>query len=415
MNLWRIVLVASCAMFTSPYASAGDWPEFRGPTAQGIYEGKPLPTQWGPQKNITWQQPIAGLGWSSPAIVGGKIYLTTAVPNGKDQSLRAICLNVDSGKTVWDVEVFHQDGANSPGIHGKNSHASPSPIVRDGKVYVHFGHQGTACLDLDGKEVWKTRELKYPPVHGNGGSPILLDDRLILSCDGASNPFVAALSAADGKLLWKTPRNWDSIKKFAFATPLAVDVNGKTQVVLPGAGGVAAYDPKTGTEIWSVRYNGYSVIPRPVFGHGMVFVSSSFDSATMFAIRVDGTGDVTDTHVAWKLNRGAPHSASPLLVGDELYLVSDGGLASCLDAKTGKAHWKEQRLPGGYSSSPLFANGNIYFENETGVVTVVKASKTFTVVAKNAMNEQTLSSLAAADGALFLRTEKAIYRIEDNK
>jgi outer membrane protein assembly factor BamB len=404
-------LVLLYALLIPCAATAADWPEFRGPTGQGLYEGKPLPVEWSPTRNIAWKLPIPGLGWSSPAIVGTKVYLTTAVPEGNDYSLRLICLDAKNGKLVWDKEVFKEAGSNSPRIHSKNSHASPSPVVCDGRIYVHFGHQGTACLDADGKEVWKNRELKYPPVHGNGGSPLLLGDRLIFSCDGADNPFVVALSAADGKVLWKTPRTFETVKKFAFATPLAIEVQGKTQVVLPGAGGVAAYDPKTGAEIWKVHYDGYSVIPRPVYGHGTVFVSSSFDSAAMLAIRVDGTGDVTDTHVAWQLKRGAPHSASPLLVGDELFLVSDGGQASCVDAKTGKVHWQE-RVPGGYSASPLFANGNVYFENETGTVTVVKASKQFEVMARNSMNERTLASLAALDGAIFLRTEKALYRIE---
>ncbi len=414
MTIEKIVCVLMCALLAPFMAIAGDWPEFRGPTAQGLYDGKPLAVEWNPSKNVAWKQSIPGLGWSSPAIVGGRICLTTAVPKGTDYSLRLMCLDAKTGKVVWDKEVFRQEEASSPRIHNKNSHASPSPIVREGQVFVHFGHQGTACLDLDGNVVWKTRELKYPPVHGNGASPLLIDDRLIFSCDGASDPFVAALNAADGKVLWKTPRSWDSVKKFAFATPLAIEVKGKTQVVLPGAGGVAAYDPKTGAEIWKVHYDGYSVIPRPVFGHGMVFVSSSFDSAAMLAIRVDGSGDVTDTHVAWQLKRGAPHSASPLLVGDELYLVSDGGQASCVDAKTGKVHWQE-RVAGGYSASPLYANGNIYFENETGTVTVVKACTKFEQVAKNAINERTLASLAAADGAIFLRSEKGLYRIEEKK
>ena len=408
----KICLGVGFAAVISLSACAGDWSEFRGPTAQGVYDGKPLPTQWAPDKNIVWQTPIAGLGWSSPAIVGGKIYLTTAVPKDNDYSLRAICLDTASGKALWDEEIFQETATYSPRVHSKNSHASPSPIVHAGRIYVHFGHQGTACLDLNGKAIWKNRELKYPPVHGNGGSPVLVDDRLIFSCDGASNPFVAALSAADGKLLWKTPRSWDSTKKFAFATPLAIEVSGKTQVVLPGAGGVAAYDPKSGQEIWKVTYDGYSVIPRPVYGFGMVFLSSGFDSPTLLAIRVDGTGDITDTHVAWRMKKGAPLSASPLLVGNELYVVSDNGLASCLDAKTGKVHWQE-RVPGGYSASPLFANGHVYFENEKGVVTVVKAGTKFETVAKNTIPERTLSSLAAADGALYLRTDKALYRIEN--
>src|SRR5262245_16331160 len=412
MPIKKKTFVLLCALFVPCAVIAADWPEFRGPTAQGRYEGQALPVEWTPAKIVVWKQAIPGLGWSSPAIVAGRIYVTTAVPKGSDFSLRLMCLEAKSGNVVWEKDIFSESAAGSPKIHSKNSHASPSPVVRGDRIYVHFGHQGTACVDTSGKVVWRNRELTYAPVHGNGGSPLLFDDRLIFSCDGASDPFVVALSTADGKVLWKTPRSWDSVKRFAFCTPLAIEVKGKTQVVLPGAGGVAAYDPKSGAEIWKVHYDGYSVIPRPVFGHGMVFVSSSFDSAALLAIRVDGTGDVTDTHVAWQLKRGAPHSASPLLVGDELYLVSDRGQASCINAKTGKVHWQES-VPGGYSASPLYANGNVYFENETGTITVVKASTKFEQVAKNAMNERTLASLAAADGAIFLRTEKALYRVEE--
>jgi len=408
----RHVIAAAVIIASSFQSLAADWPEFRGPTTQGRYEGPPLPTRWSETENVVWKQPIPGLGWSSPVIVGKRIYLTTAVPQGANHSLRTLCLDIDGGKTVWDKEMFVQEGKTAPRIHGKNSHASPTPIVRDGKIFVHFGHQGTACLWLDGKILWRNREQRYAPVHGNGGSPLLVDDLLIFSCDGASNPYVVALDIATGKQRWKTPRSVESTKSFAFCTPTLIDINGAKQVVLPCAGGVIAYEPKSGKEIWKVRYDGYSVIPRPVFGHGLVYLSTGYDTPQLLAIRVDGAGDVTDSHVAWRLSRTAPHSPSALLAGDELYIVSDRGIASCLDAKTGAVHWSE-RLPGAYSASPMLANGMVYFLNEEGTATVVKAEKTYQHVARSEVKERTLASFAAVDGALYLRTDKHLMRIEE--
>ena len=378
-----------------------DWPQFRGPTGQGIAVGR-LPTEWGPAKNIAWKQPIPGRGWSSPIIYQGRIYLTTAVDEGnKGLSLRALCLDAKEGKILWNKEVFHPAG-KPPRMHSKNSQASPTPLTDGERLYVHFGHLGTAALDLKGEVLWRHTDLKYNPVHGNGGTPALVGNALIFSCDGASNPFVAALDRSDGHLLWKTPRKIDTGKKFSFSSPLAIDVKGQTQVIIPGAGAVCAYDPKDGKELWRVRYaDGYSVVPRPVFGHGLLYLSSGFDSPSLLAIRPDGRGDVTDTHIAWTLRKAAPLTPSPLLVGKELYTVSDNGIASCLDAKTGKPHWQE-RIGTKFSASPMLADGKVYFLSEDGVGVVVKASPKFEVLSKNPMKESALASFAAADGCALL-------------
>ncbi len=392
-------------------ARADDWPEFRGPTGQGHARGS-LPTEWGPDRNVAWKQDIPGEGWSSPIICGGRVYLTAAVPGAGGYSLRALCLDAKDGKIVWDTEALHE-GPRSPRPQSKNSHASPTPIVdgKDKRLYVHFGHEGTACLDLDGKVIWRQTGLRYSPVHGNGGSPILVDDLLVFSIDGADKQCVVALDRADGKVKWQTDRKSRAIKTFSFSTPLLIDVKGQKQIVSPASDVVTAYEPKTGAEIWRLRYSGYSVIPRPVYGHGLLFLSTSYDSPTLLAIRPDGKGDVTETHVAWTTKMGAPHTPSLLLDGDELYAVSDGGLASCFDAKTGKPHWQE-RLGGGFSASPILADGKLYFQNEDGTGYVVKAGTKYELLAKNEMKERTLASYAAADGALFIRTAKHLYRIE---
>ena len=414
----RICLLLSIAVSLETIAPvrAEDWPEFRGPTGQGHVKGSSLPATWDSKRNVVWKQDIPGRGWSSPIICEGKVYLTTAVPiaesQSNDQALETLCLDSASGKILWQKEVFRQDGATAPGIHSKNSHASPTPLIAGKRLYVHFGHQGTACLDLSGNILWQNRSLTYAPVHGNGGSPILAGDALIFHCDGGDKAFVVALDADSGQLRWKTDRSVESDRRFSFSTPLLITVNGRKQVISSASGAVYAYDPQTGQEIWQVRYDGYSVIPRPVFGHGLVFVCTGYTSPSLLAIRPDGHGDVTETHVAWSTKRSVPHAPSPLLVGAELYMVSDNGVASCLDAKTGHVHW-QQSLRGSYSASPVEADGKIYFLSEQGTAVVLKAGRRFEKLATNALQESALASFAAADKALFIRTAKHLYRIQE--
>ncbi len=386
-----------------------DWPQFRGPDGQGHAEVSKLPLKWSESTSFAWKTPLPGLGWSSPVVADGKIWLTTATEEGK--SLRALCLEATSGKILQDVEVFKLPAAGR--IHQKNSHASPTPILEGDRVYVHFGANGTACLTSAGAVVWK-QQLKYSPVHGSGGSPALWKELLLISCDGAGDPFVVALDKKTGQPRWRTSREPnDYPKKFAFSTPLVIEVNGAAQAVSTGASGATAYDPATGKPIWRVRYaEGYSNVPRPVFGHGLVFLATGYDKPTLIAVRPDGKGDVTDTHVAWRLDRNAPNNPSPLLVGEELYLVSDNGIATCLDAKTGQAHWRE-RLGGTFSASPFHAAGRIYFLDEAGATTVLKPGKTFESLARNELKARTLASPAPLEGALLLRTDKSLYRIAD--
>lgn len=379
-----------------------EWPQFRGPDGQGHADVQKLPLKW-TESSAAWKTSIPGLGWSSPVVADGQVWMTTATDEGK--SLRAIAVDASSGKIAVDVEVFK---LAAPGrIHQKNSHASPTPILEDGRVYVHFGPHGTACLKSDGTIVWK-QQVKYGPVHGPGGSPALAGELLVFSCDGGDVQFVIALDKKTGAQKWRTSRlPNDYGKKFAFSTPLVVD----GLLVSPGASAVTAYDPAGGKPVWSVRYaEGYSVVPRPVFGHGLIFVGTGYDKPTLIAVRAGGKGDVTDTHVAWKLERGAPHNPSPLLVGDELYIVSDNGVAACLDAKTGKEHWRE-RLGGNFSASPLFAAGRIYVQDENGTTHVLKPGQAFEKLATNALPGKTLASPAAIEGALILRTDKALYRL----
>ena len=303
MKQLSLTVIAGLCVFS--VVEAANWSEYRGPTEQGIVTTGALPTVWSATKNIAWKQLIPGEGWSSPITMNGRIYLTTAIPvEGKkgELSLQSLCLDGRTGKPIWSKEVFHED-ASAPHIHPKNSHASPTPLIRDGRLYVHFGHMGTACLDLDGNIQWRNNDFHYIPVHGNGGSPILVGDALIFSCDGAHLRCVVALDRRDGHRLWKTDRSEHPAKSFSFGTPLLIHVNGREEVVSQGSGVVGAYDPKTGKEIWRVLYDGYSVVPRPVYGNGLLYVCTGFDAPQLLAIRPDGKGDVTDTHVVWTVRK----------------------------------------------------------------------------------------------------------------
>jgi outer membrane protein assembly factor BamB len=399
---------------SSQQLMAEEWFEFRGPTGQGHSTEKSLPVEWSPTEHVLWKTDIPGVGWSSPIVVGDKVYVTTAVSpeseTSPDQSLQLVCLNLESGAILWDKEIFHQTKETAQRIHKKNSHASPTPIS-DGKViYVHFGTHGTACLTLDGDVVWKTNELKYEMQHGNGGSPIIVDDKLVIICDGKGANFIAALDRNTGKIAWKVDRNVDTRKKFSFGTPLLITVNGEKQIVAPGTDVISGHSPVDGKEIWHLNYSGYSVIPRPIFSHGLIFVTTSYDRPSLLAIRPDGKGDVTDTHLAWSNKSQIPHTPSLLVVGDELYSVSDQGIAQCFDAKTGELIWKE-RVGGNYSASPLFADGKIYFQSEEGETTIIAPGKKYKEIGRNHLKAPTLASFAVAGDTLLIRTKTQLYRI----
>jgi outer membrane protein assembly factor BamB len=394
---------------------AGDWPEFRGPDGQGHALSDSPPLQWSGADNVVWKTPIPGSGWSSPILHRGRLYLTAAVPGDDDKAtdlgLRVLALDPGDGRVLWNVEVFRQAGEAAPKIHSKNSHASPTPLARGDRLYVHFGHQGTACLDLSGKILWQQTGLAYKPVHGNGGSPILVDDKLIFSIDGAEQTKVVALSVDDGSVVWQADRQSTAVKKFSFSTPLAIQVSGRTQVISPGSDMVCGLDAANGQEIWRVTYDGYSVIPRPVYGQGLVFVCTGYNRPSLLAIDPTGEGDITESHVRWKTDKGVPHTPSLLLVEDRLFMVSDRGVASCLDALSGEVHWQE-RVDGNFSASPLYAAGRVYLQSEEGQGTVLEAATEFRPLAKNDLKERSLASYAVDGSTLFIRTDKHLYRIE---
>ena len=385
--------------------SAQDWPEFRGPDGQGHSTERGVPLDWGESRNVTWKTAVPGQGWSTPIVSGGRVWLTTAVGD-RGVSLRALAYDIATGREVVNVEVFRtrSDGA----IHPKNSRASPSPIVEGDRVYVHFGAEGTAALTSAGEIVWKER-FRYESQHGAGGSPVLHGDLLILNCDGGDAAFVVALDKRTGKTRWRTSRRQPWAQ--AYTTPLVIRVGDRDQLVSVGAYRAAAYDPETGKEIWRVGYgDGFSNVPRPVYGQGLVYIVTGFFQPAILAVRADGTGDVSKTHVGWTQRRAAPLTPSPLLVGDELYLVTDAGIASCLDARSGEILW-QQRLNGNFSASPVSADGRVYFLSEDGVATVIAPGRQYRLLATNRLDGSTLASMAVAGGAIYIRSATHLYRI----
>ena len=399
-------LLLSAVLMAVTAVLAEDWPQFRGPGGQGHSAETGLPVEWSESKNVVWKVPVPGRGWSSPVVSGSRIWLTTATTVQAETSLRLLAFELESGRQALDVEVFRFRGTEL--LNAKNSHASPTPILDGDRVYVHFGARGTAAVSAAGEVVWKTR-LDYESQHGNGGSPELAGDLLIINGDGFDQAFVAALDKRTGKVRWRTDRLEPHSQ--AYSTPLVIRVGNRDQVVSIGAFVASAYDPQNGRELWRVSYpDGFSNVPRPVYGAGLVFIATGFNQPSLLAVRPDGKGDVTKSHVAWRMTRAAPLTPSPLLVGDDLYTVSDNGIATCLEARTGVVRW-QHRLGNSFSASPLFADGRLYFLDEDGRTTVMQPGGTPTVLAVNVLDGGTLASMAVAARSIVVRTTGHLYRL----
>ena len=397
---------------TMSIALAEDWPEFRGPGGQGFSPARGLPLEWSEKKNVQWKTPVPGRGWSSPVIADGVIWLTTSTEvDGQPsaRSLRLLSFDEATGKPARDLAIFELDNAGKQ--HAKNSFASPTPILdsESGLIFVHFGVLGTAAVRASsGEVVWKTTLPAYEHVHGGGGSPVLWRDLLLVACDGVDTQYVAALEKTTGKLRWRKERPRGNM---AFATPLLIEVNGKPQLIAPSAHRTIAYDPATGKELWKVEYgDGFSNVPRPVFAHGLVYLCTGFYKPQLLAVRPDGEGNVTATHVAWRAERGVPLTPSPIVVGGEIYFVSDNGILSCLDARTGALNYQE-RLGSSFSASPTHAGGRLYWQAEEGETIVMAPGREFRKLASNAVDGLTYASLAVSGRAFYLRSSTHLYRI----
>jgi outer membrane protein assembly factor BamB len=332
-------------------------------------------------------------------------------------TIRALCLEQASGAVLHDVELFTVDDPQP--IHKLNSFASPSPVLADGRLYCHCGDFGAACVDTaTGRVLWRNRELRLNHENGPGSSPVLWQDKLIVHLDGSDVQSIAAYDAATGRIAWHMPRSGvvreDPQLKKSYGTPLIVPLGGRDTIVSPAADWLYGYDPATGAELWKLSYGvlGFSIVPRPVLAGDLLFMSTSFMQPELLAVKLAGP-DVPPA-IAWRQKKGAPTMSSPLVADGLVYLVSDKGVGSCLDAATGEPVWSE-RLGGNFSSSPLLADGRIYVGNRDGDTFVIKPGREYELLASNHLDGGIYATPAAIGRALFLRTETALYRIEKSK
>ena len=411
MSILNFVSLVFCSA-----ALASDWPQFRGPNGDGHADTNKVPVTWSETKNVKWKTAIHGRGWSSPVILGKQIWLTTATADAKQ--LFVLCIDADTGKILHDTKLFEVELPQFH--HAFNSPASPTPVLEAGRVYVTFGSPGTAAIDTaTGKVLWTRRDLECNHFRGAGSSPILFRDLLVMHFDGSDVQYVVALDKRTGRTVWKTPRSIDfqdltregkpqadgDFRK-AFATPQIVVADGRPVLISLGSKAAYGYDPMTGRELWRIEERAqFSASTRPVAGNGLVFFPTGFNTGQIFAVR-PATGEIV-----WKSARGAPNKPSLLLVGDLLFMVNDGGIATCLDARTGAEVW-HARLPDNYSASPVAAGGRVYFFSEDGTATVIDAAREFRILARNTLDEGFMASPAIDGRALFLRTRTHLYRIE---
>ncbi|MDQ3623700.1 MAG: PQQ-binding-like beta-propeller repeat protein [Verrucomicrobiota bacterium] len=416
--------------------AADHWTQFRGPEGNGHTSAAGLPLKFSENEHIKWKTPIHGKGWSSPVILGSQIWVTTATEDGTELSL--ICVDKDSGKIASDQILFRV--ANPQFCHKFNSYASPTPVIEEGRLYVTYGSPGTACIDTrTGKVLWERRDFVCNHYRGAGSSPILWGDLLIMHFDGSDVQYVVALDKKTGKTVWKTDRSVDfkdldkdgkpvgegDLRK-AFATPHVIEHGGRPLLLSSGAKAHYGYDPQTGREVWRVEeLDQHSASTRPVTAHGLAFFQTGFSKGQLLAVKLPALGKSSDaptvlgeSQLAWRLKRSIPNKPSATLAGDLLFLIDDGGIASCVEAKTGTVIWT-QRVEGNYSASPILAPGSpgqagrLYVCSENGKVAVLAVDREFALLADNQLGDGYMASPAVAGKALFLRSKTHLYRIEE--
>lgn len=404
--------VACCLICGASAAGAESWNQFRGPTADGRSASNRLPTEWSEQSNVRWKTPIPGKAWASPVEADGVIWLANATEDGR--RLSAVGVDAATGDVVRDVTVF--EIAEPMYCHEYNSYGSPTPVIEGRRLWLHFGSAGTACIDTTtGAAIWKRQDLSCDHHRGPGSSPILFEDLLVLCFDGFDVQYVTALDKNTGATVWRTDRTIDygsdnGDSKKAYCTPAVVEHGGRVQLVCPAAAGTIAYEPRTGRELWTVVHGGFNAATRPVYAHGVVVICTE-GGDRLLGVRPEGVGDITKTHVAWKFGKSTPTRPSQSVVGDHLYMVSDTGIFSCIDVRTGKPAWSERRS-GRHSASLVESAGRLYAFDEDGTAVVYEATpQEFRPLAENTLDAGCMASPAVVGDDLIVRTKTHLYRI----
>ncbi len=417
------------------HAEEGYWNQFRGPHANGTSEAKGLPLKFAEgSPEVVWKTEVKGRAWSTPVVWGNQLWVTNAPeivnPEGATNQdsfskgakplkdplrLSAVCLDLKTGKIIHDVTV--SEVYEPQYTHPTNSLASPTPWIEEGRIYVHFGTYGTACINTKtGKKIWENRELECHHWRGPGSSPVVHGDLIFLTFDGYDKQFIAALNKNTGKLVWKTDRDVDyktdnGDRKKAYSTPTIVDAGGGREVLVsPLAMATIAYAPETGAPVWRVFHGGMNAGARPIVGNGLVYISAGSGGDSLIAVDPKGEGDITGSNIKWRTGRMVPKRPSQVLVGDRILMMEDGGVCSCLNALTGESLWAN-RVAGAYWSSPLYANGHLYCASQDGKVAVIKAGDEFELVHETMFPEGFTASPIVAGNSLILRSESNIYRI----
>jgi outer membrane protein assembly factor BamB len=390
------------------------WNQLHGSRGDSVTSAA-LPVDFGESQNVRWKTPIHDEGFSSPVIWEDQIWLTSATPDGTE--LYAIAVDLESGEIIHDIKVFDVAEPQRR-VVDNNNYASPTPVVEQGRVYVHFGSVGTACLDTNsGKKLWERLDFACEHETRPASSPIINGDSLFVAFDGIDVQYFVSMQKQTGETLWKrdrdivyeNPGNWDNK---AFGTAKIIEHEGRKQVISPAARAVISYDPETGNEHWRVKHPaGANNGCPPLYQHGLIYVSGRSGDTAMAAIDPSGSGDVTDTHIVWNTGENAPLYSSIVIFEDLLFMVSDNGVASCLDAKTGDVNWSE-RIGGNYWASPFVAEGKVYFSSKQGKVTVIEASREFKELAKVKFESGFATSPAVTGNALILRTLTHLYYID---